>query len=147
MSSSIELNVQISLIYTIQAIRFLQSALVIINKLLTPNQIKRKYYQDAFDSLIIAFDSLILLPIDLEQTLDTSSTNKIVIAVEDNLIIILSDNQAQLSINMTYEAIKYIGKAILLATISDDIPLIQKLIVIKTEFEIALYELVTGINE
>lgn len=150
MSSSSVAHVRVALAYTVQAIKYTESALIFFQELnsfpLQPNPIKQLFYQDAFDNLTEAYLSIKALPFDTHFSIDPVFLN-IPVAPEgqDNqLLITLSDNRISLAYNKTSDTINYIEQTILLS--GDNDSLCGQLVFIKLQLEAARDGLLAGLN-
>jgi len=150
MSSNIISNVRFALAYTVQAIRYTESALIFFRELnafpFPPNPIKEQFYQDAIDSLTEAYLAIKGLPFDTYFPSDPIFQNiPIAPEIQDNqLLINLSDNRITLAFNKTNDTIAFINEAILQSSKNDKLQ--GQLIFIRIELESARDSLVSGIN-
>jgi len=150
MSSNIVSNVRYALAYTVQAIRYTESALIFFRELTAfpfpPNPIKEQFYQDAIDSLTEVYLAIKCLPFDTYFPSDPIFQNiPIAPEIQDNqLLINLSDNRITLAFEKTNETIEFITEAISLSGKNDKLQ--GQLIFIKIELEAARVSLVSGIN-
>jgi hypothetical protein len=132
LSLNLKANVRLSFIHTVQAIRHSKSALDIINNLLPSDPIREQYYQEAISNLTLAYDGIVSLPLNIQFPTDPILPTDPIHPSDPIQIIRLSNIRAQLSLNMTNDALKYIEEAISLTQESDD--------------PASLYALLTGIS-
>ena len=112
--------VRLSFIHTVQALRHSRSALAIYDNLLPTDPVKEQYYQDAIYYLTAAYDGIVALPLDIQLPGDPVIPPNPVFPTDPVQIIRLSNIRAQLSLEMTKDAIKYIEEAISLTQEIDD---------------------------
>jgi len=150
MALNLEGNIRLSLINTVQAVRHCKSALAIFNNLLPTDPIKEAYYQDAINNLTLAYDSIMALPIDIQLPpnpifpTDPIHPGDPVLPTDPIQIIRLSNIRAQLSLDMTNDAIKYNDQAILLS--SDNDTLGGYLVLIRAELGLARDSLIAALD-
>jgi hypothetical protein len=151
MYSNLVSNVRTALAYTVQAIRFADSALILFLEMsafpLPPNPIKVQFYQDVIDNLTEAYLAMKALPFDTHFPSDPVFPNApIVPQSQDNLHLIhLSDNRISLALDKTEDTINYLDQAILLS--GDNDRLNGQLFFIKLSLVAARDALVSGLNE
>ena len=150
MSSNMLTNVRFALAYTVQAIRYTESALIFFRELsafpFPPNPIKEQFYQDAIDSLTESYLAIKSLPFDTYLPSDPLFPNiPVAPEIQDNeLLINLSDNRISLALNKNNESINNINQAILLSSKNDKLN--GQLLFIRLELELARESLVAGMN-
>jgi hypothetical protein len=136
--------------YTVQAIRFAESALVIFQEIyphpLSPNLIKEQFYQDAVGGLTEAYLAIKSLPFDTQYPSDPIYPNTPIVpgGQENQQLIKLSDNRAALAQERSDDAIKLIDQA--LQQSNDNDSLGSQLIFIKIFLESARDALIAGLN-
>ena len=151
MSSNLVANIRSAMAYTVQAIRYADSALILFLELssfpLPPNPIKIQFYQDVVDNLTEAYLAIKGLPFDTNYPSDpVFQTAPIVAQSQDNQpLIILSDNRISLALDKTNDTINFIEQAIELC--SNNNPLHGQLFFIKLALEAARDAQVSGLNE
>ncbi len=150
MSSSLAMNVRATMAYTVQAIRFAESTLVIFRELsphpLSANLIKEQFYQDAVEGLTEAYLAIKSLPFDTQYPSDPIYPNTPIVlgSQENQQLINLSDNRAALAQDRTDDAIKLISQAIQQS--GDNDSLSGQLVFIKIFLESARDALIAGLN-
>lgn len=151
MSSNLVANIRSAMAYTVQAIRYADSALILFLELssfpLPPNPIKIQFYQDVVDNLTEAYLAIKGLPFDTNYPSDpVFQTAPIVAQSQDNQpLIILSDNRISLALDKTNDTVNFIEQAIELS--SDNEPLHGQLFFIRLALVAARDALVAGLNE
>jgi hypothetical protein len=151
MSSNLVANIRSAMAYTVQAIRYADSALILFLELssfpLPPNPIKIQFYQDVVDNLTEAYLAIKGLPFDTNYPSDpVFQTAPIIAQSQDNQpLIILSDNRISLALDKTNDTINFIEQAIELC--SNNNPLHGQLFFIKLALEAARDAQVSGLNE
>ncbi len=151
MSSNLVTNVRTALAYTVQAIRFADSALILFLEMsdfpLPPNPIKVQFYQDVVDNLTEAYLAMKALPFDTYFPSDPVFPNSpIVPQSQDNQHLInLSDNRISLALDKTEDTINYLDQAILLSEKNETLN--GKLFFIRLSLVAARDALVSGLNE
>lgn len=146
MSTNLVATVRIVLALTVQAIRFSNSAKLIIQQLegfgLPPNPIKPQLYQDAIDSLKDAFNTIQAPPLNIQWPTDPILPPN-PIYPNDPIRIKLSDNRALLALDRTNDAIRYTHTTILL---SADPGITEQLLLIRFQVKAARLALEDGID-
>lgn len=151
MSSDLVTNVRTALAYTVQAIRYADSALLLFLEMSTfplpPNPIKVQFYQDVVDNLTEAYLAMKTLPFDTYFPSDPVFPNSPIVpqSQENQYLIQLSDNRISLALDKTEDTINYLDQAILLS--GDNDRLIGQLFFIKLSLVAARDALVSGLNE
>ncbi|MEY2193142.1 hypothetical protein AB7942_10405 [Neobacillus sp. BF23-41] len=151
MYSNLVTNVRTALAYTVQAIRYADSALILFLEMsafpLPPNPIKIQFYQDVVDNLTEAYLAMKALPFDTYFPSDPVFPNApIAPQSQDNQHLIqLSDNRISLALDKTEDTINYLDQAILLSGKNDRLN--GQLFFIKLSLEAARDALVSGLNE
>jgi hypothetical protein len=151
MSATLVTNVRTALAYTVQAIRFADSALILFLELpafpLPPNPIKVQFYQDVVDHLTEAYLAMKALPFDTYFPSDPVFPNTpIVPQSEDNQHLInLSDNRISLALDKIELTINYLDQAIVQS--EENEALNGQLFFIRFSLLAARDALVSGLNE
>ncbi|MEH7072763.1 hypothetical protein [Neobacillus drentensis] len=151
MSANLVTNIRTTLAFTVQAIRFADSALALFLEMsafpLPPNPIKIQFYQDAVDNLTEAYLAIKDLPFDTHFPSDPVFTLAPIVAQsQDNQHLInLSDNRITLATNKTEDSINYCELALQLT--EDNERLNGQLFFIKLSLLAARDALVSGLNE
>jgi hypothetical protein len=151
MSSNLVTNVRTALAYTVQAIRYADSALGLFLEMSTfplpPNPIKIQFYQDGVDNLTETYLAMKALPFDTYFPSDPVFVSAPIVpqSQENQHLINLSDNRISLALDKTEDTINYVDQALLLSGKNDTLG--GQLFFIKLSLEAARDALVSGLNE
>jgi hypothetical protein len=151
MSSTLVTNIRTALAYSVQAIRFADSALILFLELSTfplpANPIKVQFYQDVVDNLTEAYLAMKALPFDTHFPSDPVFPNAPIVPQSQDTqhLINLSDNRISLALDKIELTMNHLDQAILLS--DDNETLNGQLFFIRLSFAAAREALVSGLNE